>query len=446
VKHLWLYLALIVIGAVRLGAQSTVLTNSTVLTGTTKMGAINLSHSITSYYGSPSANGSQVDSGNGQIITFIPFVTPASGTVSTGSQIGVFWYNAVASTNWGLALYSGTTSGCTGGYSNCANVELCGATSTATTVALTWNLLTPAGCPATLSNNTTYYLAIYTDSNSQQFGVIGGIGGTCPYANTTDQSTSGTYAVGALWPTKPALGSADSGCHAVYMGLTYASTQTYDLVNIFASNCQTASSNCITYFPAISSNHRLHVFTTTGASGNTLSSLTDSASDTFAANGTCSAITGVNGTFQNCMSSTTAYATNGVTTVTSTFSIASEHISQIVLDVAGEASSSSNDRNAYDAAFQGTPFTSAATATTAQAKELWLGFVLNFDTFASLPVGTFSFTGSWNNIYQGPYGGTGAIYAVGIADQITSSTGACSLTGSYSLSGTYNLSGCSTFR
>ena len=100
-------------------------------------------------------NGGGTDSGNSNLVEFLPIRTPSVSTTVNAILAG--WENSLSST-WGVALYSDS--------SGTPGTLLCSAITTST-VSVGFNSLIPTGC-GTLTANTTYWLAQITSSNSLQ--------------------------------------------------------------------------------------------------------------------------------------------------------------------------------------------------------------------------------------------------------------------------------------
>jgi hypothetical protein len=168
-----------------------------------------------------------------------------------------------------------------------------------------------------------------------------------------------------------------------------------------------------------------------------ISSITDSASDTISTRGSCSShIT--SGNLAMCFASTDR-VTSGATSLTLNGSISSGCLILIAFaELAGTAASSSFDKSDYDTSTQSSPFTSGNTATTTQANEILFGLAVN-GTSSS---GVFTAGGSWTLIEQIE---DGVNVTTALFMKTVSSTGAYNLSGSYNSTGG-NLLALATFK
>jgi hypothetical protein len=130
----------------------------------------------------------------------------------------------------------------------------------------------------------------------------------------------------------------------------------------------------------------------------------------------------------------------GVTSVTVSGVHSTDNIGVYIIELAGTATAS------FDVAASNTtpsisPFTSATTATTANASEFLFGIASNHD----VTVGTYAGTGGWTLFgNQQSYQGGGTSY--GGFWRIVFATGAYNLTGSFSAGTSAIVSGLATFR
>jgi hypothetical protein len=319
-----------------------------------------------------------------------------------------------------------------------------------------WTTLTPSGC-GTLAANTSYWATQITASNTQEQGnsAIGpgpgcSTGGYAVFSNTPLSSFTGN----SSWPSNwSSYGSSDNGnCFTTYASLTYTSTQPYNIITVAAGApsatpyCSASlGPTCTLTFPPFQAGHSLIGAIQNVASGGflTISSATDSASDTVTVNTQCNG----SGNYANCFISV-PLATTGVNSLTITFS-GGGHYVFVVMEVAGTLSSGSYDKSATDTALLGTPFTSAnATGTLSQAQEFAIGQAWNDQLGASADGnGTFSAGGNWNVLYQGQNSeSAGNLSNTAVFYQITSATTSLHMQGSFAVSGTSNLPALATYR
>jgi hypothetical protein len=376
----------------------------------------------------------------------------------TGNQIninGTFYTISTVSSSTALTLTAtaGTQSSVPYRVQAIAN-KLC-STFSSTTPSAGWPALSLSGasCP-TPTTSTPYWVAIVETSNSiTQPALL--TAANCPGTlGTTVFGTNplGSFSSNASWPSSfQTVGNAYRalfGCYAAFVTLSYTTTAPYTIISFDQVNCGPTESPCTANIIPFGSGHSLIMAagnSTQGASIGTLT-VTDSASDTISANGTCPAPTGLTNPVV-CLFSAPR-ATAGITTVSSTYSIDTAHTTMYILEVAGTKASSSFDKSAYDAALNATPFTSAATATTTQATEFLLGACYNNLLADEYVGGFFTPSGSWSRLYSGQNAeatGSANFSTFGVFGQTVTSTGAYSVTGSFSASGTDNACGLATY-
>jgi hypothetical protein len=388
----------------------------------------------TANFGQTIANTAYIDNGN----ALLPFAnqfttpTPSSGSI-TVTALGSF-ISSPAAANWGLAIYT-DSSGAPGSLvSGCSTFS----SSTPGTGA---NTLAPGTC--TLSGGTNYWIAFVTASNTQNQL----LSGTSP-TTTCPNSTLGTnfvnspiasFTSAASWPSTWPASSGGNTCHANYVTLQYNTTAKYTIISSGMAECTMGNVTCTFDIAPTGSGHGLIVGTALADTAGTfsISSITDSASDTISARGSCSShISSIN--LAMCFASTDR-VTSGANSLTLTGSISSGCIVHIAFaEVAGTAASSSFDKSDYDTSTQSSPFTSGNTATTTQANEILFGLALN----AAGSSGVFTAGGSWTLIEQLE---NGANMTTALFMKTVSSTGAYNLSGSYNSTGG-NLPALATFK
>jgi hypothetical protein len=169
---------------------------------------------------------------------------------STATQLVVTSANAVNETSPGQVLAIGSL--------------ICGTSSTSNP-SNGWNTLTPSGC-GTLSATTIYWVANYTNNNTQGQGTSN-VSGSCPDGSAafaglglSTAFTNSTVSSINPWPsTLPAYGigtiyggtSNSSPCHSGYAALSCTSTNHYDFLQVSVGNCDiTNTIGCTVSIPA----------------------------------------------------------------------------------------------------------------------------------------------------------------------------------------------------
>jgi hypothetical protein len=380
---------------------------------------------VTVNLGPTIANTAYIDNGN----ALLPFAnqfttpTPSSGSI-TVTALGSF-ISSPAAANWGLAIYT-DSSGAPGSLvSGCSTFS----SSTPSTGA---NTLAPGTC--TLSGATNYWIAFVTASNTQNQLLTTGSTSTttCPnssFGTSFVNSPIASFTSAVSWPSTWPSATGGQPCHPNYVTLQYNTTATYTIISSGMAECTMGNVTCTFDIAPTGGGHGLIVGTGLVDIAGTfsLSSVTDSASDTISARGSCSShITSNN--LAMCFASTDR-VTSGATSLTLNGSISSGCLIHIAFaEVEGTAASSSFDKSDYDTSTQSSPFTSGNTATTTQANEILFGLAVN-GTGSS---GVFTAGGSWTLIEQ-------------LDDTVAQTTAlfmkAVSSTGAYNLSGSYNSTG-----
>ncbi len=141
------------------------------------------------------------DTGNANYAFATPCTTGANGSGYSVASLTV-WIGTAASagTTWGMAVYVGSTAS--------TATLVCHVESTATQSANALNTLTPSGC-GTLSASTTYWIAQYSASGTQQQGYQTG---TCDSAYHSSVSMPS-------WPDPFGGSTFTSVCYEQYMTL-----------------------------------------------------------------------------------------------------------------------------------------------------------------------------------------------------------------------------------
>jgi hypothetical protein len=434
VKQLLASLLIPIIASV-LFAQSTVLTKSTVLTGTTKLGAVNLSHQVTANLGDTGVNlasGYSSDGGNGLFIFWIPIITPANMTNPSWGTPNMHWLVVDSGTPaWGLALYSDS--------SGSPGTLLCSAYSGTVATANVWNALSFSGC-GTPSSSTRYWLAEVTASNTQAFIRSFSVcaGSTSVYIAS---SGLGSFTSNASWPSSastlsPASDTGDT-CPPAYITINYTSTASFDVIDYEVTQYNQGTPTTI-QFPTIQTGDALIVGTTT-TTGVTISSVTDSISgtteDTLSQAGTCASVTSGG---EDCILYVVP-ATANVNEVAMTFAKGGGdyHNSDFVMEVKGLHGF---DKAAYDTSYlSNTPpavFTGATTATTTHANEFCVGVLINPYAYSTNMGGYFTGTSGWPTATTAIWSNINN-WGVGLETVSAGFWETVSSTGNYGVTGTY---------
>jgi hypothetical protein len=281
-------------------------------------------------------------------------------------------------------------------------------------------------------------------SNTQQQGVSS-FGSNCPFGNLRSwgsNSAIASFTSNASWPgTYPANSAINNGCYAVYVPITYTTTDAYTVVSVDIANCVAADGDCVNNFVPFGSGHSIIIANMdfVGTAGTV--SAVDSAGDTISTNGSaCSP------PVNNCILSAPR-ATAGTSSATIHHNSSAGITTMVVLEVTGTLSSSSFDQSDYDTSQQATPFTSGSTGTTTQATEFLVGMDYNGNLAAVNAGGTYTASGGWKLLYQGQDFDSGSNFrSIGIFTRTVGSTGAYTLTGSFSTAGTVNIPALATYK
>lgn len=473
-------------------AQSTVLTNTTVLTGTTKMGAVNISHNVTVNIGGPAAStATGLLTGQASLVLANAFITPPTiGNPSWGTPQVYFATPDAGTPNWGCAVYANvhtaftvTVAGGTGvtatsgaftaswntpvltisgiGYT----VASFGGTTTATLTESAPNgagqsasIDTPGAliasafssteattgfnaCPiaglGTPSANTIYWIGAVMASNTQSLGATGSIV-PCPgQPQSAVFNQLASFTSNGSWPANLMSGGGGGaygsgyGCIAAYIPLTYTTSNKYTVISLIPGACDSGNTTCPIAIPPTQAGDGFFIFEATAAAGSPVLTPTDSAGDTFAAvGGGPKTVTGGPLNY-----STGMYwidrVSSGVTSITCHTTVLDKDTCWAA-EINGTIPSGSVDASCYQTATSATtPYTGCTTGTTANATELWLNIPFDAVTWGNAPWASTPFvpTGSWS--LGGSAGATGGntTTTIGIFTQTTSATGTCTPTG-----------------
>lgn len=410
-------LALLAVSTIALSRLASGQVGIQVLLGTSNQNA-GSGVTVTSLMGGTARNPVGTDSGNGLLSFASQFKTGSSWT-SISFPSCSFWVDSPDTTkNSGCAVYTDSATA--------PNTLVCGAHTG--TPSSGWNTLALSGC-GTISASTNYWIAYTTESSTQgqQF-----MYEVCPWTSlSTRYAALSSFTNPTYWPsTFPSIAGNDAlNCYAAYANVTYTTTDQYQIISMGhldnASNCTI----CVTNIAPLGTGHSLILPFWNAAAA--VSSVTDSASDSLTQR-TAHTVSG---------QQIALYSIDRATAAASSITVnqASANPTGLYIELAGTASTSF-DVAASDSALQATPFTSAATASTAQAQEFGVGFAIN-----TLNNGTFAGTNGWTAIYSLPSPG-GGNPDLGVFTQTFNSTGTKTLQGTHSTSGTNNLTGLATFR
>jgi hypothetical protein len=365
-------------------------------------------------------------------------VTLTSGTSSSYWAGGAIYLggvpytisSVVTSTLVQLLLPPGTHSGISYAI-HFPNAKLCAAFSSTALGGAGWEALTPSSCPAPTAG-TWYWIASVTDSATQGFLRDGNSSQfwPCPSSNSIVFGQQ-LASFGSItdWPANFTLssGAFSDGCISQYATLTYTQPTGYAVVNFTRGFCDSGNTDCPTSVIPVTSGSSLLVLATTSATGAPVTAPTDGG-DTFTALGSCPAtVTGGTASWSYCFYFTPR-ATAGTSTVTCHTTVLSKD-GCFVLEIKGLLASGSYDTSCYDTAVTTTvPYTGCTTSTTSQASELWISMAYDEGFYGTTPSWSspmFIAGGSWNLIGDGYTDGSGAGTAVGLFQQVSSSTGTC---------------------
>lgn len=364
-----------------------------------------------------------IDNGNNLVAFASQFKTGANWS-SISFPSCTFWVDSPdTSVASGCAVYSDSA--------NAPNSLICGAHTNSP--ASGWNTLTLSGC-GTVSASTAYWVSMTTASatQGQELGE-----GPCMWispAMATQYGFLSSFTTPTYWPsTFPSITGNNTGnCYAVYVSTSYSSTDHFNVISMAPTqetSGGSACTACTTTIAPLGTGHSLLL--SVWSNGTTISSVSDSASDTLAQR-TIHTVSG-----QQIGIYSIDRATAGVSSIT--VNQTSGFTRGAYIELAGTANPSF-DVAASDSAYQATPFTSAATAATANATEYGFGIAIN-----TLGTGTFTGTSGWTDIAESTHGSGPAINQATFF-QVFSSTGTKTLTGTHSTAGTNNLTGLATFR
>lgn len=359
-----------------------------------------------------------------------------SGATWAGSAIRINGVNfTISSVQSGTVLTLTTAPGTLTGVNYIVTLPgtlLAGTTSSAVPTTSAWNNLLPSGI-GTLTASTRYWACFATTSATRTIGDSAGNGNaddstnTCTGGHSTVVSAAVLGSPFASWPgTFPAgtwiipAYSLPNGCYAVYVNLSYTSTSKFDIVTASGAISDSVTNPVTLHIPPTVSGDSLMVAASFGGTA-TLSSVTDSASDTLTIRGTPAVNVGSNGLSFGIASIDRATAgTNGITV---TFS-ATPHFGTMYAEVAGTANPSF-DVVKYDATAKSSPYTSDATTATANAAEFLYG---GFTTHApGYPNCLITGTNGWTLAYYGAQTGT-SNYGMATLSQTTTTSGTQTLT------------------
>jgi len=297
-----------------------------------------------------------------------------------------------------------------------------------------WNTITPTGC-GTPSANTQYWTSMITASSTQAVGFNGSYGQGCPDnqnnfigSGGTWYQTLGSFTSNASFPGTANISSTGydpgDGCPASYIDVTYQTSVQYPLVAYVHGTCDSSTAACAIAMPPVVAGQSIVVFE---ESTSTVSTPTDSASDTFTQIGSGATVTGGSATYYE-----SAYyidrPTAGANQVTCNFAALNKDVCHVIV-FQGNLASGSLDKNCYDTAVLTTAsFTGCATASTTQATELVLSFLFNDNIASASNANFFTTPGPWTLLGSSIGSGISPIQ-IGVAMQTSSSTGTFAGTG-----------------
>lgn len=367
-----------------------------------------LSHSgttITGNFGGTITKTAGGDSGDGGYFQASPLNTCPIGMVpcpvnpTLNPTCHVWWGSPDASNpNWGCAIYSDNAGSPTG-----INNLVCGA-STTTVATSGWNSIVLTGCPPTVATNTQYWVAQYTESNSQVEGT-NGVNNFCP--GTPGVASFQTNVSGNTpWPNSfPASSDVNNGCYTSYITLSYTSEQQYNVITENIQGCDVNTQDCPIFIPPVGSVDSLYVVansdTTSGNVTNVKDSINGTVTDTLTKIG-CATVSSAP-LVQWCLYYIDR-ATLGVNGIDCIFtnSGGSYKTSCGLIDVQGTIATGSIDQSGFDSVYiNSQSFTSASSITTEQT-ELIMGYDSDFGQPGVQNSTEYILAGSgWNLIFTG---------------------------------------------